>query len=203
MIIHTKEDLFTGLRKTYLLGFPNIKPYANATFEIQKLNTNDLIPSQKYYLKNKIQKLIELQDNLRLNIFDLDGYISFFDTDLKKRLGLTPPFVEVENDKLVVLDGMHRVMLARLEDKSINCVVISNYDTNYLSYAKPNENGWEDVVGFEEKVPDGFKTREHRYGDDYRKYARTFALDGDVLIPREHSLKSKLYRKLLAQDRGR
>ena len=37
MIKHTREELFDALRKTYLLGFPDVKPYENAKFKIQRL----------------------------------------------------------------------------------------------------------------------------------------------------------------------
>ena len=203
MIKHTREELFDALRKTYLLGFPDVKPYEHANVKIQRLELDQLVPAQNYYIKNIVSTIFELQQKLPVNIFNLDGYISFYDNELGQTLSLTPPIIEKEDDKLVILDGIHRVLASYMLDTPINCVVVSNFDKNYLSYAKPNENGWDQVKCFQSSVPYGFKTREHRYGDDYRKYARTFKFEGDVLIPRQHSLRSEFYRQLLAQDKLR
>ena len=203
MIKHTREELFDALRKTYLLGFPDVKPYENAKFKIQRLELEQLVPAQNYYIKDIVSKIFDLQQKLDINIFNLDGYISFYDNELAQILSLTPPIIEKEDDKLVILDGIHRVLASYMLDTPINCVVVSNFDKNYLSYAKPNETGWDQVKGFQSTVPYGFKTREHRYGDDYRKYARTFKFEGSVLLPRQHSLRSEFYRQLLAQDKLR
>ena len=202
---YTKNELIKTIKEdTYILGDSSINPYKNADVSLKKFNPFNLVPSTYYYFYDYVINLVKLyEDFLKdgIDIFNLDGYVSFFNKEYEKQLALTPPIIEKVDNKDMILDGMHRIVTAKFLKKNINCIYIENSDKNYLPYAVPNKNGWDDVQVFKNKVPDNFITRGKRYKENYRWYSRQFNLDGETQIPRQHTLKrDENYKKLLEQD---
>ena len=182
---YNTEEFISQLRNTKLQGIPHIYPYEKSKISLQKFSKDDLYPTSFYCLKSQINELIVLNAKLRnagYNIFNLDGYVSFEDIDI---FAITPPIIEVVQGKPLIVDGLHRVLLSDAYNEKIQCVVIENAEP--ITYAVANPHKWEDVKQFEERVPAGFKTRNHRYGDDYKRYTRIFDLDGIAQLPREHN----------------
>lgn len=200
MIIHySKEKFVNDLRnKTTLLGFPNFYPYKDSYIYLQTYNIRDLLPTSHYVLKSQLSKLIQLKKDLHnegLDIFHLDGYATFFKDN--ENIAVTPPIVEIFQDKPLLIDGIHRVLLSDIYNTDIQCVVVKN--AKPVTYAIANKNGWLDVQIFENKVPDGFKTRNHRYGDNYKDLSRVYNLEGKIFFKREHQ---KVYN-MLGKDNER
>lgn len=194
MKIFGKEKLIEDLHKTTLLGFTDYYPYKDSKIYLKTFFKEELVPTSHYALESQLSKLIQIKKDLKekdVDIFKLDGYVSFQDD-----IAITPPIIEVVNSKYLLIDGMHRVLLSEMYNSNIQCVVIEGAEP--VTYAVPNKKGWDDVKVFKDKVPEGFKTRNHRYGDNYKDFSRVYNFEGKIFFKREHQ---KLYNILKDNSR--
>lgn len=191
MKYYNKNDLILRLKETTLKGDVKVKPYLNASIDLATLSFENIFPTAFYYFSEHVNKLRETKKMLEqnsLDIFNLNGYVEF---EINKQLmTLTPPIIEVVDNKMLLIDGIHRVILNhQLNEKGIQCVIIKG--ASPLTYAIENPNGWKDVVEFESEIPEGFKTRNKRYPNEiYKYFGRVFNFNGVVQLPRKHHIKT-------------
>ena len=203
---HTEKELFKKIKETYLLGDKNIKPYEHAKISFKRFRADDVVPTQYYFFHDSVYNLLKLQKKFRenqLDILNLYGYVNFYNDELKKEITMIPPIIENINGQDLLIDGTHRIILSKVLNEDINCIYIENSDPKYYPYAVANPNGWKDVQEFDNKTPDGFVTRGHRYEGNYRWYCRMFNFEGEVQIPRTATLKTdNYYREMLEKIKG-
>lgn len=182
----SESELLQRLKETRLKGFDQPLIYQQATLEIvEQVNTDLLVPPQRYVLKATVDSILELADDfevLGIDIFSLRGGILFWlegsDPEKDLPIPLLPPIVEesTERDGKVVQlinDGMHRVMSARKRGRGINIVSARNVPTQYPYYAYAFQGGWGEVKEFEE-LPDEFQKKDYRNPDNYKALFRNF-----------------------------
>lgn len=116
--------LLTQLKKVKLVGFPNIEPYRYADISIEKANVSNIFPSAFYLLKNNLNRVIQMYQDLlkeNIDIFNLENLIQYKDT------ALAPPILEIFQDEKVIVDGAHRFFIARsLGLSNIKVILIKN-----------------------------------------------------------------------------
>lgn len=152
---HAKEELVKNLRKVILLNSEKIgKPifvYKNTLIELREIEIKDLVPLQLYQLKSSNQIVVNLHKIFRKkykeDIFHMNGYC-VYESDGKKYTFI-PPIVEcVENSngkmQNVVIDGLHRMLLAKkMKKKTATVVLISNIPQELILPVVPN--AWEEM----------------------------------------------------------
>lgn len=181
-----QNELLGRLRQTCLKGFNQYPVYKNASLElIEQVDTNLLVPPQKYVLKGGVDMILELAIEFTgkgIDIFSLQGAILFWiegsDPDKDAPIPFLPPVVEesYEPDGSVVSlinDGMHRVYTARKMERNINIVMVRNIPREYPYYAYALKGGWDEVEEIEE-LTDGYKKKEYRNPDNYKALFRNF-----------------------------
>jgi len=152
---HAKEELIRKLRKVTLLNSKKIgKPifvYKNTVIELREVKIKDLVPLQLYQLKSSNQLIINLNNILwkkyKEDIFHMDGYCVYESND--KKYTFIPPIIEsIENSKgkmqNVVIDGLHRMLLAKkLKKETATVIVIRNIPQKLILPVVPNT--WEEM----------------------------------------------------------
>ncbi|EKD64860.1 MAG: hypothetical protein ACD_50C00281G0003 [uncultured bacterium] len=196
---YSKEDLIERMRKITLLhstGSKNsVYVYKNANIEVDYIAVSKIVPSQFYYLEKVLSKIGEVEKalrNLKIDLFDLEGHISYQTNESDYRFSLLPVIVEYQREEdgtisPMILDGLHRVLLARKKNlKKIKAVKISNVDLEHPVFGHPNPGGWEDVKSVK-TVPDKKNKRLWRFPvDEAYKYYRDFnSAFGNVGKPRK------------------
>ncbi len=153
----SKEELIKKLRKVTLLNSSRDNPifiYEKADIELATVPVSSLMPAQLYQLEEVLEKVKELQGALQehnLDLFNLKGYLSYETDDSENLRNLLPVIVEyqLEEDKKVhplILDGIHRVILARIQNlDKIQVVKIANVNKDFPVFAYANPKEWEDV----------------------------------------------------------
>lgn len=153
---HAKKELIKNLRKVILLNSEKkgkrIFIYKNTLIELKAVKVKDLVPLQLYQLKSSNQLVKDLHNIFRKkykeDIFHMNGYC-VYESDNKKYTFI-PPIVEcVENSngkvQNVVIDGLHRMLLARkLKKEKVTVVVIKNIPQKLILPVVPN--AWEEMV---------------------------------------------------------
>ncbi len=153
---YTKMQLIDKLRKVILLnseksGNP-IYVYKDALIDLREIKVRDLVPLQLYQLRSSNQLVSSLyktfQKKYSEDIFNMGGYYTY-EADSKK-YAFIPPIVEyVENSKgetqSVVIDGLHRILLAKeLKKETISVVIIENIPQELILPVVPNR--WEEMA---------------------------------------------------------
>ena len=175
----TPRDLISKLHKVTMLKDDKCLVYKNAYITMETLDPGCLVPCQYYILKNKLSKMIELQEAFPC-IFSLHGYYEFKTSNTIELRTLLPPIIEesVEADGKIyplINDGMHRIYLALLQKRKINVVYIRGASKPYYAYPLPN--GWSDVKVVNEITKNSIK-KIHRIIDNkklYRNFDSVFA----------------------------
>jgi hypothetical protein len=152
---HAKKELIKRLRKVILLNSRKIgKPvfvYKNTRIELKEVGIKDLVPLQLYQLKSSNQLVANLNKIFRKkykeDIFHMNGYCVYESGD--KKYTFIPPIVEcVENSngkmQNVVIDGLHRMLLAiKLKKETATVVMINNIPQELILPVAPNR--WEEM----------------------------------------------------------
>ncbi len=178
--IEPMENALARLRSAPLdnAGDEKIYVYSNADFAIRSIDPDVLNPTSYYVLREGL----EFQRWLRWYFLEKYGIDTLFlpgiihmETDDGYE-SMAPPFIEVYEENIfpqnsgqllrtnfsVLLDGVHRAMIARENGISMSCIVVKNADTTYLPYAYPN--AWSEVKVFDSVPPvKKFYRREERY----------------------------------------
>src|SRR3989344_4670303 len=156
---HSKDELINKLRKVTLLRSTKtdnpIYVFKDARIEISNIPVSSIVPSQFYYLEKSLSKVGEIQKALKeqdIDLFNLDGFISYQTDESDIKYNLLPIIIEYQKEKdgsinPIILDGIHRVILARNQKREkIKVVKISNVSEKYPYPAYVNSKGWEEVL---------------------------------------------------------
>lgn len=155
---HSEKKLLDNLRKVTLLGSSDKKPpisiYRDANVELVDIPVSSIIPSQFYQLEESFLRVKAIQKALyvhNLDLFHLDGYVSYTVNESDEKYDLLPVIVEYQMEKdgkvnPIIVDGIHRMILARRQERqTIQVIKIANVDMKYPYPAYPNPRGWKDV----------------------------------------------------------
>jgi len=155
---HSKDELINKLRKVTLLHSSNtpnpIYVYKNAEIDLSDIPVSTILPSQFYYLEEPLLKVGKIQEALaeyNLDLFSLDGFVNYVTNESDVMYNLLPIVVEYQMEKdgtinPIILDGIHRVILAKKENlKKIQVVKIANVSKDFPYPGYVNPKGWEDV----------------------------------------------------------
>jgi len=146
------EVVEAGLRNVTLLVDRSLKPYAEATIQLKRYSVDDLSPISTYVLNPQVDQLQHLQGQLcsqyALSLFDLAGLMEYeTNGEVYRQI---PPVIERYFEPTqgqfvsVILDGLHRVWLARkLGMNEIWVAEISNVPERYPVVSFPLH--WENV----------------------------------------------------------
>lgn len=160
----TSEELVGTLRNCGIKGDPNILPYEQAQISIENVSIESLIPLAKYYLEEGIRQIASIRNQLiaEIDIFDLRGRLTWLDNGIDQVIA--PPIVELwDNEGHLLVDGMHRVCLARQEGRSIiTCVVVRGVTVPLV----PLPVSWEKVRAYPPgEMPGTADKRDFRFLD--------------------------------------
>jgi hypothetical protein len=151
---YSAYDLIDKIKKVSMLKNDKNFPYSDSYITIESIDPNSLFPCQYYVLKSELEMknyLYELFKKIRIDIFNLNGYIKFeLNNECCKRT-LLPPVIEesIESDGKIyplINDGMHRIFLAILMKRKLNIIYIRGSKESYYAYPLPNR--WNDVKIF-------------------------------------------------------
>lgn len=135
---YSVKELIKKLRKVILLnsekrGKP-IFVYRDSEINLKRVKIKDLLPLQLYQLESSNQLVLNLykifKKKYNQDIFNMNGYATYSSND--KSYTFVPPIIEyIENSKgntqKIIIDGLHRVILAKkLRKKAITVIVIEN-----------------------------------------------------------------------------
>lgn len=115
-LIHgSLSELVDRLRACGTRGEPKLKPYASAQISLEPLRISDLVPLAKYGLAGQLGFVTRLYERLSSqgeDIFNLECGILW--PDGQDERPITCPIVEQwDNEGLLLVDGLHRVLVAR------------------------------------------------------------------------------------------
>ena len=144
---HSKDELINKLRKVTLLRSTKtenpICVFKDADIEVGEIPVSTIRPSQFYYLEKSLSKVGEIQKALKeqdIDLFNLDGFISYQTDESDIKYNLLPIIIEYQKEKdgsinPIILDGIHRVILARNQKREkIKVVKMSNARAKKTSY---------------------------------------------------------------------
>jgi len=138
-------ELCSLLRKVKLRN-QEIFPYKEAEIVLKKVDFSQIYPSATYVLERNLIFLADLRNRFlkicQMDIFKLWNRI-IFQTGKKDFVSMIPPIIEYseEDDCFVILDGLHRLMLARLRRLDIFALYLYNVKSCFPSIPI----GWKDV----------------------------------------------------------
>lgn len=184
---YPKEELIKRLKKVTLLHSSNtdnpIYIYKNAEIKLTNVPVSTLAPHQFYQIEEVLLKLRNLQKALRernIDIFNLNGYVSYTTDESKNEYTLLPVLIECQREKdgsinPIILDGFHRISVARSQKLDIAQVIkVGNVSNKYPVFGYANPNGWKDVK-LVKTSPDKKDKRLWRFPlEEVYKYYRDF-----------------------------
>lgn len=184
---YPKEELIRRLKKVTLLHSSNtdnpIYIYKNAEIKLTNLPVSSLMPHQFYQIEEVLLKLRNLQKALsekNIDIFNLNGYVSYTANESKNVYTLLPVIIEYQCEKNgsvnpIILDGLHRISVARSQKlNAVQVIKVAKVNSKYPVFGYANPNGWQDVKLIK-SLPDKKEKRVWRFplGEVY-KYYRDF-----------------------------
>ena len=156
---HSKDELINKLRQVTLLHSTKtanpIYVFEDADIEVGEIPVSTIRPSQFYYLEKSLSKVGEIKKALKehnIDLFNLDGFVSYITNESDVEYNLLPVILEYQKEKdgtihPIILDGIHRVILARKENlQKIQVVKIANVSKDFPYPAYVNSRGWEQVL---------------------------------------------------------
>lgn len=177
----SETQLLQTVRK--LKTLTGIPIYEKARIEIIKQDPLNLYPIALYALSRTLEMIRVSQAELArfgYDIFNLNCAVSFTPSELGSKVVVSPPVVEwSEPDRVpLVVDGLHRILLAFLEKKRINCIYIEGVDQRLVPISFPAS--WNQIKIVENPPSDPAERRSLRPGinihspevaDRYRDYS--------------------------------
>lgn len=168
------EEAFARLRKAPLDAADGrvIFIYEHASIRICDFMPEELNPTSLYVLEDHLNSLRYLREQLlqkyRIDILRCSSVLHVRTPD-GVLVGIAPPFVEVYEEVVQVIpktgdripppqsvikipvlkDGIHRAWIAREENVSLRCILVSGAAGDYLPYAYPNS--WPEVKLYTDK----------------------------------------------------
>jgi len=125
--VGTPTDLFAALRRSGTKGAPSLRPYASAALSLERVAVKDLVPRSKYVLAEEVRTITSLREALRasgLDLFNLECGLAWQQHGAQR--AVAAPVIEFwEDEGFLLIDGIHRVWLARAEGvEQITCAVV-------------------------------------------------------------------------------
>lgn len=188
VVYHSREELISRLRNVRLLHKPDVLVYKNCLISLEKISTDWIFPTQRYVLRQELEKVRNLQWALRelgYDMFFLDGFLEIEIRGSDQPITLLPPVVEESieaNGAAIILinDGMHRLYLARHQWIIPQVVYARGIPKEYPYYAYPNPKQWDNIEVIDE-LPPGYIKKWHRiahYHSLYRDFNSAFSFVG-------------------------
>jgi len=123
------------------------KPYEYADIGQERIDPSNVRPTAKYVLRSNLAIIESLDKELLkqgIDIFDLKGVVKIDDNNY-----ICPPILELWKEEPyngihVVVDGAHRLYIARKRGIKVNCVIISGEISSMLPVLPLS--GWHEVV---------------------------------------------------------
>ncbi|HKC04852.1 MAG TPA: hypothetical protein VKC54_03200 [Patescibacteria group bacterium] len=123
------------------------KPYEYADHDLKSLNPSEVSPTAKYVLRKNLEVIENLDKELSaegIDIFNLEGVVKIDENNY-----ICPPILEVWNQKPfngvpVVVDGAHRLYIAKKRGINVNCMVVSGNISSDLPMLPLG--GWSEVL---------------------------------------------------------
>lgn len=182
---YSKDELISKLRLVTLLhslNTPNpIYVFKDAKIEVDEIPVESIAPSQFYYLEKSLSKVEEIEKAFKehgVDLFNLNGFINYSSNENSINYNLLPVIIEYQKEKdgsinPIILDGIHRVILARNEKKEkIKVVKISNVSERYPYPAYVNSKGWKEVLPVQFPPEQKYKRNWRFPIKDVNKYYR-------------------------------
>lgn len=184
---HSKEELIKRLRKVTLLHSSKTKNpihvYKKAEIKLTNLPISILMPENFYQIEEVLLNLKNLKKAFKeknIDIFNLNGYVSYVTDEDKNDYTLLPVIIEYQREKdgsvnPIILDGLHRISIARSQKlDTVQVIKIAKVNKKYPIYGYVNPNGWEDVK-LVKTAPDKQNKRFWRFPlKEVYKYYRDF-----------------------------
>ena len=172
------EKLIANLRDVTMLKDKDVKPYENATIEVQEVDPDFLYPAQRYVLTKELEKVRDLEwalKGLGIDLFKLNGFVRIKVEGVEHWIDVLPPIVEETIERNgdatdIINDGMHRMMHARMSWVYPQCVVIRDVPKELPYYAYPIPDGDWDQVKILDSIPKTFIKKWHRTPDNKKLY---------------------------------
>ncbi|MDO8583500.1 MAG: hypothetical protein Q7R51_03135 [bacterium] len=195
---YTKEQMIKKLKKVILLNSDkNKRPifiYKDSEIDLERVRIKDLFPLQLYELTPSAKLVGSLHENFskkyKENILEMNGYFTYKSGD--KRYALIPPIIEDVKGQKIIIDGLHRILLAKkLKKQIITVVLIKNIPEKLILPVGPNK--WEELKVVK-IAPDNKDKRKWLIPPEkgylyYRNYQSVFQ---NVGKPRASSVDKKL-----------
>lgn len=177
-----RTELLGRIAETRLRGHGCPMIYENASISLVSLSTDELVPAQRYVLKEGVQRSLALRDALLdhgIDIFQLDGAVSIRTADNPdEEIPVLPPIIEESQEPdgqtvLLINDGLHRTYAARSVGLPVTVILARDVPAEYPYYAFALPDGWSDVqeLNF---LPDDFQKKEYRQPEGYKALFRDF-----------------------------
>jgi len=171
------SELLSQVRETKTLdgAYP---VYANAVISLMRTCAEDLSPTALYVLLPSIRHIYRLANEyarMGIDIFSLTEVIN------DGTIFISPPVVESTDNKLAIVDGIHRAWIARKERIPLNVISVCGADPAYPTIGQPVT--WNEVKEYETKPEDPALLRRLRPGiadesSSLRKYYRDLSYLG-------------------------
>lgn len=187
------DEIKEEIKNVPMLTDESVKPYRNSRIQLLEFDPNDLNITSLYYIKWNLafQKELKLElEKLWYDLFKIWWILNYEWNDWKE-YSIMPPVVEVVEremkilaneweinyDKIfkikfpVLLDWLHRALLAKTLWTTIQVLYIDNVDKNCPSYAHPNT--WEELIWYDE-VPTDKNLKKYYLREDAKSLYKNF-----------------------------
>ncbi|HSV95191.1 MAG TPA: hypothetical protein VLH94_04470 [Spirochaetia bacterium] len=140
-----QEELLRVVRGVKAMG--DGEPiYQDTTIDLEVCNPEDLHPSALYLLKSNMDFVEKMYKDLLtkgIDILNLDQIVE------AEGYVIAPPVVEIWDGQAVIVDGIHRIAMARKMGVSIKVIVVSGVRENRPLISYPVE--WKEVITYDTK----------------------------------------------------
>jgi len=178
---YLSDRFIEKLRQVPLVGYNGHLVWKTAKIAPREIPMHDLVPAQRYVLKDRIEQIQDLNRRLAVcHPFRLPPYVevgtlqSCPTTEVVKKFPFTWPIVQNDPDlpegKYIVVDGMHRILAkhSAYSNPLVQCIVIEQEEVaTYPYYAYPLA-GWDEVEIVDE-IPD---VKKFYRKEDYKSLFR-------------------------------
>ena len=123
--------------KTLEDGYPI---YQSAHVEIRTMKPDELKPTSRYVLAGNLEWIEKMEMELKeggFDIFDLDEVLEHPD------YVVAPPLIENDGDVDCIVDGLHRLWLARIRGEDCKVIYVSRVNQDRPIIGRPID--WKDV----------------------------------------------------------
>jgi len=158
MNVEIKTRLVDQIKEIRTIG-DNFPVYRDAEVKIKRVNPNEVYPISKYVVEGNLEKIMSIRKELEargFNIFDLDDILEYDGG------AISPPLVENDGEVDCIVDGLHRLFLARIEGRDVKVIYVTGADSSHPLIGKPIS--WDRVVRRQDLPIDPKERRDLREG---------------------------------------